>query len=180
MNTKSVIQGYGKELKRGTGRLARSLTFGEAVSIGIGAMIGGGIFAVIGIIVGIAGIFAPVSLILCTLIALFTGYSYAYLSRKYPLCGASYTYVKEIFGELAGGLTGWISWFACVSACAMYAVAFGYYMSYFVRVPWEIWGALLIILLVIVNILGAKAMGRFESILVALKVGILLLLRGGG
>lgn len=160
--------------------LVRELGLVEAITIGIGGMIGGGIFTVIGLVAGIAGKFVFLSLTLCTFSALLTGYSYSALAEKYPSSGASYAYVKAGFGDFAGGFVAWLIWFGYISSCSLYAVSFGYYMSYFVNSPWKTWSILLIVFLTILNLRGAKKTGSVENILVAAKVVILLLFVGAG
>lgn len=160
--------------------LVRELGLVEAITIGIGGMIGGGIFTVIGLVIGIAGKFVFLSLTLCTFSALLTGYSYSALAEKYPNSGASYTYVKAGFGNFAGGFVAWLIWFGYISSCSLYAVSFGYYMSYFVNSSWKAWSTLLIIFLTVLNLKGAKKTGSVENILVAAKIVVLLLFVGAG
>ncbi|MHA1581307.1 MAG: APC family permease [Candidatus Baldrarchaeia archaeon] len=160
--------------------LIRELGLIEAVTIGIGGMIGGGIFTVIGLVVGIAGKFVLLSLVLCTFSALLTGYSYSALAEKYPSSGASYAYVKAGFGEFVGGFIAWLIWFSYIASCSLYAVSFGQYMTYFVKSSWKIWSLVLIAVLTILNLKGAKKTGSVENILVAAKVVLLLLFAGAG
>jgi len=160
--------------------LVRELGLIEAVTIGIGGMIGGGIFTVIGLVIGVAGKFALMSLTLCTFSALLTGYSYSALAEKYPSSGASYAYVRAGFGEFTGGFVAWLIWFGYIASCSLYAVSFGQYMAYFVKFPWKIWSILLIAALTLLNLKGAKKTGSIENILVIAKVVLLLLFAGAG
>lgn len=160
--------------------LVRELGLIEAVTIGIGGMIGGGIFTVIGLVIGITGKFALLSLTLCTFSALLTGYSYSALAEKYPSSGASYAYVKAGFGEFAGGFVAWLIWFGYVASCSLYAVSFGQYMTYFIKSSWKAWSILLIAILTFLNLKGAKKTSSVENILVVAKVVLLLLFVGAG
>ena len=155
--------------------LARNLKLKEAIAIGIGGMIGGGIFSVIGLVVGLTGSYVFASLFFCTVAAIFTGYNYSLLARKYPSSGASYTYITQSFGKILGGVAGWILWFGYVAASALYAVTFGLYTSYFLDVDWKTLGLLLIVLFTTINIRGVKETGFVENIIVAGKVLILLI-----
>ncbi|MCD6514569.1 MAG: amino acid permease [Candidatus Odinarchaeota archaeon] len=155
--------------------LARNLKLKEAIAIGIGGMIGGGIFSVIGLVVGLTGSYVFASLFFCTVAAIFTGYNYSLLARKYPSSGASYTYITQSFGKILGGVAGWILWFGYVAASALYAVTFGLYTSYFLGVDWKTLGLLLIVLFTTINIRGVKETGFVENIIVAGKVLILLI-----
>ncbi len=158
----------------------RNLGLIEAVAIGIGGMIGGGIFAVIGLVIGLAGYFVYLSLIYCTVIAIFTGYNYAILAKKYPSSGAGYTFVRAGFGDKIGGIVGWLLWFGYVAAIALYAVSFGLYVSYFLPYNWKIYSLLLIFLFTAINFKGVKETGFIENLIVGAKVGILLVFILGG
>ena len=160
--------------------LKRNLGLTEAVTIGIGGMIGGGIFAVIGLVIGLAGYFVYLSLIYCTVIAVFTGYNYAILAKAYPSSGAGYTFVRVGFGDKIGGIIGWMLWFGYVAAIALYAVSFGLYISYFFPYNWKIYSLLLIFLFTIINFRGVKETGFIENLIVGTKVGILLVFIIGG
>lgn len=158
----------------------RNLGLIEAVSIGIGGMIGGGIFAVIGLVIGLAGYFVYLSLIYCTIIAIFTGYNYAIMAKAYPSSGAGYTFVRVGFGDKIGGIVGWMLWFGYVAAIALYAMSFGLYVSYFFPYNWKIYSLLLIFLFTVINFKGVKETGFIENLIVGAKVGILLIFIIGG
>ncbi len=156
-------------------KLVRNLTLKEAIAIGVGGMIGGGIFAVIGPVVGFTANYVFISLLFCTIAAIFTGYNYSLLAKKYPNSGASYTYLTNSFGVFIGGVAGWLLWFGYVSASALYAVTFGLYTFHFVPINWKILAILLVIVFTIVNIRGVKETGFIENIIVAGKVSILVI-----
>ncbi|MGQ4832387.1 MAG: APC family permease [Candidatus Asgardarchaeia archaeon] len=156
-------------------KFSRSLTLKEAIAIGVGGMIGGGIFAVIGPVVGLTANYVLISLLFCTIAAIFTGYNYSLLAKKYPNSGASYTYLTNTFGIFVGGIAGWLLWFGYVSASALYAVTFGLYTFHFIPVDWKILAIILVILFTIVNIKGVKETGFVENIIVAGKVSILII-----
>lgn len=154
--------------------LVREFKLLEAITLGIGGMIGGGIFAAIGQVVLLADGLVFFSLFFCTIVALLTGYSYAKLAEKYPSSGASYTYVKNGFGSKIGSAVAWLLWFGYASASAFYAVSFGLYVSYFININWRILGISLIALLTLINLGGTKFVGKSENTIVFGKVGILL------
>ena len=100
----------------------------EAISIGIGGMVGGGIFAVLGLAVALAKGGTPVSFLIAGLIALITSYSYVKLSLKYPDRGGTVKFVNQGFGVglFSGGINN-LLWISYIIMLALYASAFGSY-----------------------------------------------------
>jgi len=80
--------------------LARELSLLEAVTIGIGGVIGGGVYSILGIAMGLAGPAVLLSFLFCAFTALAVGYNYAKLGKKFPSSGASYEYVARAFPNL--------------------------------------------------------------------------------
>ena len=115
-----------KSLKHMTVTLSRGLSLLDVTMIGIGAMIGAGIFGLTGIAAGKAG---PLGLLLAFflngIITLMTGLSYAELGSAIPAAGGGYSFVREGMSRFWGFIAGWISWFSNSVACSLYAVIFG-------------------------------------------------------
>ena len=108
--------------------LSRELDFKDGLAIGIGGMIGGGIFSVLGIAAGIAGPAVKLSFLLGGTIAILTGHSYARLAVKHPKAGASFVYVYEAFRiRYLSGIVGWLLLSGYVVMCSLYAYSFGAY-----------------------------------------------------
>lgn len=80
------------------GDSSRSIGYREAVSIGVGGMVGGGIFAVLGLAVQLARGGTPVAFAIAGLVALLTAYSYARLSVAYPSQGGTVSFLVRAFG----------------------------------------------------------------------------------
>lgn len=162
------------------------LGFWPVVAIGVGGMVGGGIFAVLGLAVQLAHGGTPVAFALAGVVALLTTYSYAKLSVAYPSRGGTVTFLNKVFG--AGKLTGMLNvllWLSYIVMLSLYAFAFGSYGATFFPTAWQAVAKHGLISLVIVaiaglNLLSAKAIGRAEKWIVALKVAILLLFVGVG
>ena len=83
-------------------KLQRTLGWKEATSLGIGAMVGAGIFVLSGVATGKAGPAVMISFIIAALLAMLLGVCYAELSSRYPRAGGSYEYVRETMGPLIG------------------------------------------------------------------------------
>ncbi|MCD6381313.1 MAG: amino acid permease, partial [Candidatus Odinarchaeota archaeon] len=146
----------------------------------IGGMIGGGIFAVIGLVLQIVGSMIYLTLLLCTFSAILTGYSYVKLSKLFPSSGASYTYIKRGLSERVGNFFGWMLWFGYTSAISLYAFSFGSYLSYVTNVDPKVYGIALIMILTLLNLMGAKETGVVENLIVSAKVIILLVFSFAG
>ncbi len=157
-----------------------------AVSIGIGGMVGGGIFAVLGLAVQLAHGGTPVAFLLGGGVALLTTYSYAKLSVTFPSRGGTVTFIDRAFG--AGFLTGSLNvllWLSYVVMLSLYAFAFGSYGATFLPHAWQGIGKHAIISLGILvmtglNLLSAGAVGKAEDWIVALKLVILAVFIGVG
>src|SRR5512146_1469268 len=114
-------------------RLSREMTLLDATLIGVGAMIGAGIFVLTGIAAGVAGPALLVAFALNGVIALLTAMSYAELGSCYHDAGGGYLWVKEGLPAWNGFLSGWMSWFAHAVACSLYAIGFGAYFEHVCR-----------------------------------------------
>ena len=162
--------------KAGKGKLG----FWAVVAIGVGGMVGGGIFAVLGLAVQLAHGGTPEAFALAGIVALLTTYSYAKLSVAYPSRGGTVTFLDRAFG--AGMLTGSLNvllWLSYVVMMSLYAFAFGSYGSTFLPAAWQATGkhvliSLSVILIAGLNLLSAGVIGKAENWIVGLKIAILL------
>ncbi len=169
-------------------RPARELGALELVAIGVGGMIGGGIFSVLGLAVEIAGHGAWIAFLLGGLVALGAGYSYCRLALAYPVDGASFTYLARAFPSRRGiaAVTGWTVIVGYVGTLALYAFTFGAYGAALLAGPTR--DALLRPLLsigvlaffMIVNLRGVRASGVSEDLIVYAKVVVLAIFAAAG
>ena len=100
----------------------------DALSIGIGGMVGGGIFAVLGLAVSLAQGGTPIAFLIAGLLALITSYSYAKLSLTFPERGGTVKFINEGFGKtiFSGGINN-LLWVSYIIMLSLYASAFGSY-----------------------------------------------------
>ncbi|RME78791.1 MAG: amino acid permease, partial [Chloroflexi bacterium] len=105
--------------------LSRDLGLFDVTMIGVGAMIGAGIFVLTGVAAGAAGPALVLAFLLNGIIASLTAMAYAELGSAFPEAGGGYLWVKEALGGTMGFLGGWMSWFAHAVAGSLYALAFG-------------------------------------------------------
>jgi len=156
------------------------------VAIGIGGMVGGGIFAVLGVAVKLAHGGTPVAFFLAGLVALVTSYSYARLSVTFPSEGGTVEFLTQGFGVgLFTGSANTLLWISYVVMVSLYAVAFGSYGASLLPDPWQGVGrhvlmSLVIVALTVLNAVGSRAVGRAEEWIVGFKVVILLVFIGVG
>ena len=98
-------------------KLSRDLGLFSVTMIGVGAMIGAGMFVLTGIAAGVAGPALLIVFVLNGFIAFLTAMAYAELGSCMPAAGGGYVWVKESLGGIQGFLSGWMSWFAQATAC---------------------------------------------------------------
>jgi amino acid transporter len=156
------------------------------VAIGVGGMVGGGIFAVLGLAVQLAHGGTPLAFALAGVVAVLTAYSYAKLSVAYPSRGGTVTFLDRAFGP--GILTGSLNvllWLSYIVMLSLYALAFGSYGATFLPDAWQAAGkhaliSISVLAITSLNLLSAELVGRAEDWIVGLKVAILLLFVGAG
>src|SRR5918912_879497 len=164
----------------------RGLGLPAAVSIGVGGMIGAGIFSILGVVAGVSGTALPVSFVIGGLVALLSAYSYVKLGMRYPSVGGASQFLVEEFGDgVFSGALNIFQYFAYVIAIALYAHGFaGYAVTFFPgsTVGWvkEALAVGIVVLFTLVNFLGSRVMGRAETAIVAIKVGVLVVFIAAG
>src|SRR3989304_515663 len=112
--------------------LKRTLNLLDATSVGVGAIIGAGIFVVLGIAIGYAGPAIIVSIIVAGVVASFTAFSFAELGSAIPKEGGAYQFAFELISPFAGFLVGCLWLFAQIVAGAAISLGFaGYFVAVF-------------------------------------------------
>jgi len=152
----------------------------STLSIGIGGMVGGGIFAVTGLTVEVTRGAAPLAFLVAGIVALLTSYSYLKLTLRFPGEGGTVEFLNRAFGS--GVLTGAANILLLLSyvvLLAVYAYAFGSYgASFFPEQDRELWRRVLctgvILGLVVVNVLGTELVVRSENLFNAIKMVLLI------
>ncbi len=167
--------------------LSRDLGLFSVTMMGVGGMIGAGIFALSGIAAGVAGPAVVLVFILNGAITFLTALAYAELGAAFPRAGGGYVWVKEGLGGGSGFLAGWMSWFGYVVAGALYALAFGG----FALDGWHatglptgglsdgtlstIFSVVVIVVFTGLNFLGSKEAGAMGAAITVVKIAILCL-----
>jgi amino acid transporter/nucleotide-binding universal stress UspA family protein len=166
-------------------QLSREMSLLDATMIGVGAMIGAGIFVLTGIAAGVAGPGLMLAFCLNGIVALLTAMSYAELGSCYHDAGGGYLWVKEGLPKWNGFLSGWMSWFAHAVACSLYALGFGAYLGHVLKefnivLPsfgflstQKILAAVIAVILAYINFRGASETGKIGNIVTMTKIVIL-------
>jgi len=180
--------------------LARDMGLMHVTMIGVGAMIGAGIFVLTGLAAGVAGPALILVFLLNGLVTGLTAMSYAELGSCFPEAGGGYLWVKEALPQPNGFLSGWISWFAHAVACSLYAVAFGAFTVDLLHLAGidlsgmvsglkahephllsaKMIAVVVTLLFAYINYRGAKETGQAETLVTILKIVIIALFIGFG
>ncbi len=152
----------------------------DAVAIGIGGMVGGGIFAVLGLAVDLAKGGTPIAFLIAGSIALVTAYSYSHLSLFFPSKGGTVHFINKGFGKnIFSGGTNNLLWISYIIMLSLYSVAFGSYGAKLITITEDyelnkhILLSSIIIFSTILNYISFKAVSISESIAVLTKMIIL-------
>ena len=155
-------------------KLKRSIGLWSAVAINVGAIIGGGIFVVTGIVAGYAGSALVVSMVIAGIIAFITAWSFAKLTAWQPVEGGVYEYGRQLVSPYAGFLAGWMWLVANTFTGAAVSLGFAYYLTAaFPSLPTGIVAAVLCLAFTALNLVGARESTRVNNVLVAIKLAVL-------
>ena len=162
----------------GVGPATGTLGVRQAAFIGVGAMVGAGIFALLGAAGEVAGAAVWLSFLLAGAVAGLQGYSFAKFGARYPSAGGLLEYVVRGFGD--GHVTGVIAWLILAAnaiVTGMVAVSFGSYASSAVADGEEVWvkvfAVLVVVAMTMLNVVGSRAVARAQTVVVVVVIGIL-------
>ncbi|WP_240409202.1 APC family permease [Lactobacillus crispatus] len=151
-----------------------------ATAIGVGGMMGAGLYTLLGLAANSAGVWLPVSFLIGGIVAAFSVYSYSKLGMKYPDRGGAAKFLLKAFGDglLAGGMNvfQYIGW---IIAMALYATGFAEYACQLLVKSSSGWlgkaiSIGIVIVVVAINIMGSKQVARAQTAIIAFELLILL------
>src|SRR4051794_31746333 len=147
-----------------------SLNVRQAAFIGVGSMVGAGIFALLGAAGEVAGAAVWISFLLAGAVAVLQGYSFAKLGARYPSAGGLLEYVVRGYGNgHVTGVVGWLLLAANAIITAMVAVSFGSYASGAFAdggAGWTKGFAVLVVLaMTALNVVGSRAVARAQTVI---------------
>jgi len=153
----------------------------EAISIGIGGMVGGGIFAVLGLAVSLAQGGTPIAFLFAGIIASLTAYSYSKLSLAFPDRGGTVKFINQGFGKTVfSGAINNLLWVSYIIMLSLYASAFGSYAPNLFNITgnpsWDshVYLSGIIIIATVINYYSIAVVSKIESYAVIIKLLILL------
>jgi APA family basic amino acid/polyamine antiporter len=165
--------------------LARDLGFLEAYTIGLGTMIGAGIFVLPSIAAEQAGPASMVSFFVGGLVSLLAALSLSELATGMPKAGGSYYYVNRALGPFFGSIVGWGMWAGLTFASAFYMIGFGQYLlpglgqyvgflAGWGEIGITVAALVMAAFLTAVNYYGVKETGALQNVIVITLVGLIL------
>ncbi|BCS91258.1 MAG: amino acid transporter [Candidatus Micrarchaeota archaeon] len=155
------------------------ISLAVATAVGLGAIIGAGIFVLSGTAIALAGSLSLAVFVVVGVISILIAFHIAELASLMPrLKGASYSYAYEAFGSELGFITGIIFYFGYATAISVVALGFGSYASSLIGLS-SIYsraiGIILILVLALLNTYGINRAARVDSVLVYIKISILII-----
>ena len=152
----------------------------SAVFLGIGSMVGAGIFVLLGEAGAIAGNLVWISFIFGGIIALLSGYSLAKLATAYPSRGGIVEYLVQCYGEgVFSGSLSVLFYLSAMVTIAMVAKTFGTYLSAMLGLDIGVWanifGVGVLILFMLINLAGSSIIAKSENIIVITKLAIIII-----
>ena len=142
-----------------------ALNVRQAAFIGVAAMVGAGIFSLLGAAGEVAGAAVWLSFLIAGVVAILQGYSFAKLGSRFPSAGGLLEYVIRGYGDgHVAGVVAWLLLFANAIVTGMVAVSFGSYASTAAgdaSAGWtKAFAVLVVVVMAVLNIVGSKAVAR--------------------
>lgn len=163
-----------------------TISLPAAIAIGIGGMIGAGIFSILGVVAEASGSAMWLSFLIGGIVAIFSTYSYAKLGSKYPTAGGAVEFLVQGWGRgvMSGGMNLFM-WLGYIISIALYAEGFAaYFLTFFTTTPTILQtrsiACVIVLFFTFINMLGAKSVGKSELFIVIVKLSILLLFAAVG
>jgi len=154
--------------------LKRTLNVFDATSIGIGAIVGAGIFVVTGISAGLAGPAVVLSVLISGAISTITALSFAELSSAIPKEGGAYAYAHETISPFAGFMVGWLWLISNIVAGAAISIGLASYITVLIpSLPVKAIAISACIIVTLINLFGMKESSIVNNVLVLVKVSVL-------
>jgi APA family basic amino acid/polyamine antiporter len=164
-----------KQEMRSRRTLKPTLGLRDALVLDLGAIIGAGVFVVIGILAGLAGPALVVSIVIAAAVALLTSQSFVRLTEWHAAEGGTYEYARRLLAPSVGFLAGWIWMISNLFGGAAVALSFaGYVAQLLPRVSVKLAASLLCAAFTVLNYIGIRRSVRLNTILVSVTILVLL------
>ena len=160
---------------RADSRLRRDLGFTDAVGVGLGAIIGAGIFVVTGMAARVAGPAFLVGLLLAGIAAACNALSSAQLAAAFPRSGGTYEYGRRLLGPRTGFAAGWLFLASKLAAAGTVGLGFAAYLDALVPgLPARGIAIGAVAVLAAANLFGIRKAGRLNTLIVLVSTGVLV------
>jgi APA family basic amino acid/polyamine antiporter len=162
-----------------TDELKRSISLFQAITYGVGLILGAGIYVIIGDVAAIAGNAMWISFILAALIAIVTGFSYAELSSIFPKSAAEYVYSKNAFdSNFVGSIAGCMIIFVAIVSAATVAIGFAEYFAAMISSQLNpiLFAVLLMLVLSFINFYGISESIKLNTAFTFIELAGLVLI----
>lgn len=165
-----------------TDRLEAKLGLYGVFAVSVGAMIGSGIFVLPGLAAKIAGPAVVLAYFLAGLIIFPAALSKSEMATAMPESGGTYLYIDRAMGPMMGTIAGFGVWFSIIFKSAFALVGLGAYLHLFGDIPEREIALILAVVIIIINVAGAKTTASFQSVLIAIVLILLVTfaVRGSG
>ena len=178
--------------ERGSGSLKRVLGPVSLIAIGVGTIVGAGLFSITGLVAANnAGPAIALSFIIASVCCCFAGLCYAEFSSMIPIAGSAYTYSYATMGELVAWVIGWDLVLEYSVAATTVSISWSRYLVSFLddvgislphnltACPWDggivnIPAFLIVVLISLLLVRGTKESAVFNTLVVFLKVGVIV------
>lgn len=158
-------------------RLKRNLGLFDMIMINLGAIIGAGIFVIIGLSISRAGPSVILSILLAAIVSLFTGLSFSELALHIAKEGGTYEFAKEALAPFAGFMSGWVGVFGSILAMSAVLLSLGGYINSLLgtSIPTIYLAVPSLLIFMIINILGIKNSAKTIRWLVIINLAALVI-----
>ena len=187
--TKKSVDGLLQEASDESGvRLHRTLGAGNLTALGVGAIIGAGIFVLTGqAAANYAGHAIVLSFVLAAIACAFAGLCYAEFASMIPIAGSAYTYAYATLGELVAWIIGWDLILEYLFGAASVAVGWSGYVVSFLKdlgitippaisqAPLNLPAMLILAVMTVLLVLGIAKSAKFNNVIVVIKICVILL-----
>lgn len=162
-------------------KLKRRVSLFALTVYGVGNVLGAGIYALIGEVLGKTGNLSWLAFILASITGALTGLSYAELSAMFPKSAAEFVYTEEAFKiRILSFILGWIIIFSGILSASTVALAFGGYLSDLISIPSIflniIFAIILVLILSIINFIGIKTSTRTNILFTLIEASGLIII----
>lgn len=157
-------------------QLQRKLGLFDSTFLGLGAILGAGVFVVTGVAAQVAGPAMLVGFLAAGLVALCNALSVAQLARVHPVSGGTYVYAGKQLHPLAGFMAGWMFLTSKLAAASVVALSFAAYVeAIFPGIPVKPMALGLVVVLTLLNLLGVKKTSQVNILIVLFTVSVLMI-----